>query len=253
MKLTVEPAKLLRLLENSLVNESSTPLLDKTTLTFTSEGVKAVESSLNVIIVALNFQKSYFTSLEVDEKGEKIVFAKSLLDMLSKAFHQDKPIEVQTQDGKLTVTGTSEHYEEELLVANPEDLSSIVQVDDKLGIVPKALNPAFQAKIDSAILRSLPKAGAYLFTSKDSTLKVIISDIGEYTKTLTLKETPVTGAISILVDGDYFNHVIANLQGDIWFALHKHKSKKNSEGIFLSQQDDSTKLIYMITAKHQED
>lgn len=251
MKLTVEPAKLLRLLENSLVNESSTPLLDKTTLTFTSEGVKAMETSLNIIIVALNFQKSYFTSLEVDGKEEKIVFAKSLLDMVSKAFHQDTSLDVQVQDGKLTVTGTSEHYEEDLLVANPEDLSSIVQVDDKLGIVPKALNPVFQAKIDSAVLRSLPKAEQYLFTSEDSTLKVIISDVGEYTKTLTLKETPVTGAISILVDGDYFNHVTANLQGDIWFALHRHKTKKN-EGMFFSQQDDLTKLTYMITAKHQE-
>ena len=127
MKITVEPSKFRRLLENILIHRGDVEL-DTNVGTFTSTRVEFRDVSLEVMSIAAIYENHFFVAY--DASDEQVPFSKSLLEQMKGGFGTSKVMTVYTKDEKIHLEGETEHYEEPFTETVPGDFPIEFVEDD---------------------------------------------------------------------------------------------------------------------------
>jgi len=229
MKIVVEPAKMKQLLRQVLFYKGS-PLLESAVASVKPEGLAFLNLSLQVVGYYAQYPKRYFLEYEC-QSPEVITFSRHILDKLNEAFKDSKQITITTTEEKIFVRGERESFDEPLVASEKPEIP-FKFVKNASGVVPEQFVPIVRIPIDISEL-DFPKAEEYrLKVTEDKKLLLEIVDIGRYTKELQIAYNPnieqiLTPGASILLDAEYFQHMIANLSGEVvlsfdkagWFAL----------------------------------
>lgn len=238
MKISVDPNRFRRMLENILIHRGDVEL-DTNVGIFTPTRVEFRDVSLEVMSIAANYDQGFFT--EYDASDEQVPFSKSILDQMKRGFGGGKSMSVYTEDEKIHLKGETEHYEESLIEIAPVDFSIQFREDETLGLVPESLNAIVQIEIDVETLSNLPKAEEYLFKCDRETLEVIVEDVGRYTKKLIPLNEISIEELAVKFNSTYYLKVANQFDGKVWLSL-------NEDAAVFSQKKDDHMLTYMLGA-----
>lgn len=238
MRISIEPARFRRMLENVLLYHGGVEL-DSNIGIFTPKKVEFRDMSLDVISVYAAYAKKFF--LDYEEVDEEVPLSKSLLEQMRQGFSSDKQITVRTEANKVHLEGAKEHYDETLIEATVADIPIEFTVDKTLGLVPKNLNADIQVLVKANELTGLPKAENYLFHCDGDKLSVVIEDVGKYTREITPVKSVTMKEWEIKFDAGYFMKVASQFSGDVWLTLRP-------DAAVLSQKLKDSMLTYMISS-----
>jgi hypothetical protein len=227
---------------NAALIYRSSPLLNHTVATFTDKGVLISDGTLNVVAVYGGYSKEYFLEYEC-EKEEKIPITKNFLEKLS-AFNEEK-IQVYTEGNNIIVKSNKREYSEPMMdVEHPE--FPFPMVNAEYGMVPKKLNVKVQVKLNADELANLPKADYYKFKADSNNFYAVVEDIGKYTEKLTVIQCLKTEPFEVILDAEYLQHILNNINGEFWLMLQK-------EAVIFSQKTQNYSLTYLLSTREEEE
>ena len=233
MRILVETDRFRNLLKAGLICKGK-GLMDSIVGEFTEKGLTVRDISLDVVGVHAIYPKHYF--IEYQTESTNIPFTQTLLDQLESGFTSQN-VTVECKENTIWVRGEKEEYKENLI---DKELKSfpVEMTYSEIGFVPKKFEPKIQVLISSDSISSLPKADEYKFISDGSILKVEIRNAGVYTKELILKQKWKLESLSIMFDGEFLQHILANLYGDVWLSI-------DEKALVLSQKTKDYLLTFL--------
>lgn len=230
MKIVIEPDRLQHFINMLLINGK----LDSVIVTFkpavdNEYVVEVADSTLDVAGVRALFKPSFFLEYENAEETT-INITKSLLTGLKNGFNDDKSITLETNNNNIIIKGITDEYKEELTAGKQEPFILKTALDEEFGIQTEsslgenpAKPPSVRAIIDIGQLPNTTTDDFRFFKDKD-TLKVSISDIGTFTRTLILKKTTRLEDIDIKFDGSHLSSILGILDGETWLSISSKSS-----------------------------
>jgi len=208
----VEPVKFERLMRLLMLPSAGKPFIDPVEVNFTSGGLKVgVTDEGQVIGVVANFKPEYFK--EYEEIGT-VKLTSTMRGAVSKKFKVDEVIDVKFGDS-IEFKGKIEEYKEK-----PTEVPcNLIELEKLKGsgsiLIPRKATPLRYYELDVSTLKDLEDEKVIL-NYGDKLEAVIKTEISTYRKSLSFTRTGPTDAKgSIIVDLDYLNRVIANLEGSI--------------------------------------
>lgn len=253
MEFTLEPTRVQTLLEQVLLKGKSGVNLDTISGHFTKTGVAFRDMSLEVLIMAASYGKKFFLNYDCS-KTEDIPLSKSLLEQLSYGFGSDEKVKVYTSEDKIFLEGKTDLYEETLMSVEPGEVSVEFTTDEKLGIIPKSLNPFAQVLIDPTDLAQLARNSEELrFIGDGKDIEVIIEDVGTRTKTIVpikvgREETDKGGYAKIMDEFEMsfssrlFYDSLKQFTGQVWLTFRK-------DAVVMHQREKHFMLTYAMTSR----
>ena len=237
MKIRIEPNLLSQMLKQILMYESS-PLLDQVVVEAHENGLVAKDISLGAIGLYNIYTKKFF--LEYEGNDELVVITPSMVKALG--WFKDEQITLETGGDKIVLIGSSDIYQEDLREANevviPFELS-----DTEAGLIPAKHSKKLQLLVDANELK-LPSSEEYKI-KYDGKLKIFVkTDAGEYTKTIPVKKEISTENLEILIDGKFFKHITANLDGEVWLTADENS-------FLITQKGKNKSLPYMMGVREE--
>ncbi len=236
MRIVLEPSQCRRLLENVLLYHGGAEL-DSNLGVFTSEKVVFKDLDLEVVGVYAAYDRSFFITYDVD--NESVPFSKSLLDQMRRGFGTGEQVTIWTEGDKIHLKGKGERYEEPLTEIISGDFPISFTEDMTVGLVPKSLVAKVQILVESSVLAGLPKAENYLFKCDGETLKIVVQDVGKYTREFTPIVEREMNELEVEFEAGYFSNVASQFAGDVWLSL-------NEEAAVFSQRLDASRLTYIL-------
>ena len=234
MKIKIEPDRAKKLIEAGMIHKSKA-MIDPVMFQFNKDGVTVADLYSDVIAVHMNLSKKYFLGYESDE--ESIGVPSIILDRLGWGF-KDEEIEMSTKDNKLSMKGKSDSFDTPL-----EDLEKrpfpFKMKDTEHGLIPEKIEVKSAIKLKADDLK-LPPSNLYVFELKGKKLTVSIPNGGNFVRKLQGK---IIGEedIKVALEGEYFNCITNNLDGDVTFILDENAV------IFAEKKKDHTKTYIMST------
>lgn len=243
MRCVIEPERLKRLINAVLIGKK----LDNTVGVFTTNGVQFNDISLEVIAVVAAYKKEYFLEYEAGE-NEVVPITSTLLDRLGWGFKGDK-ITFSTGPGSTGVeslilsSGDDEKYDEPMISSESEEFPIKMKMSD-YGIVPEKYQPQALFLVSSSEL-DFPAAETYRLVVKDGGFYVNIRNVGNYTRKIKVNKTVNSEDLEVEFDGDYFQSIVKNLDGDVWLGL-------NPEAMVINKKAKDYLLTYLLSSIEEE-
>jgi len=239
MKIVIEPSIFGEFLKQVLMYESS-PLLEQITVEAKPEGIIAKDNSLGAIGLYNLYTKNFFIEYQ-QEQPEKIVFTPSLLKALS--YFSDEEIQILTDEEKIYLKGKRDEYEENL--REPEETAFDIQMQtSEYGIIPQKTPDTIRVLISADELKKLPSSETYLLMFSSKGFKIRSENEGRYTKTIQIRRQVNLNDLEVILDGNFFNHIISNLSGEVW--LHG-----NERAVVFSQKGKNKNITYLLGAREE--
>lgn len=239
MKVVVEPAILEQFMRQSLMVSGSSSLLPKAVLEFGEKGVWVRNHELGGVGLYNGYKKKFFISYEVGEE-ELLVLTSTLLKAVPWMKDEKVLLETDKEKAYLRCEKGGRAYDEPL--EEPEKpVFEISMTKTKLGILPKGYEPAVQVLVDAGELKA-PSAEVYQLIFEGGKMKIISRDVGAYHKDVPVKKKEKFEDIETFLDGGYYDHVIANLTGEVWLHV-------NEKLTVITQVGKNKTLTYLIAPR----
>ncbi len=248
MKIKIELNKFRKFLENAMLFRQNKPSIEPGVFIFGSEKVINKGIYLTSFGTYQEYKKEFFKEYNVP-KDEVIAIPKSIPELLKWNF--DKDLEIETNKSKLVIEGGS-HMEPDLENAEPCRLPWNFTLTE-YGLLPifnfnhdpewdkKTVDPQSVFEVDIKDLK-LPPVGEYSFEYIDGELTLKVAQ-AQYS-------TPIKGSpikkknIRFSLDADYFNTIIANVEGKINLIF-------NSNMIVICENDEYSNKTYFLATNNE--
>ena len=241
MKIALEPQRLRNILSSAMILKAD-PLIKEPIAEVKENGLVIKDRSLGVMQEYLIFSKNYF--MEFDGSGvTNFVLTETMYDKLSWGFKGDKVTVSITEDkSKVVFEGEGENYSEPLVNKEVEEFK-IEMASSDVGLLPKKMSPVLQVLIPTDSLR-LPETEQYYLKASESDKRIVVSvmDIGKYTRELKFTRANILKDLDIDIDGDFYQHILNNLTGEIWFSAVP-------EAVAFTQKTADYSYTYLLSAK----
>lgn len=242
MKIKIEPNKFRKLIEAGMVIKGR-PLIDPLILRCNKGGVQVLDFFSNILAVNMSFTDGYFSTFESDEEVVNIPFI--VLERLSWGF-KDEVVDVFTKDDKIFLKGTQDSYDTIMDDLVPKT-APVSFKETEHGLIPeesdkfKGIKSALKIKADNL---KLPPGKAYWFEFKNKNLDVRIPDGGNFVRRI---NGDVIGDkdIRLPVNGDYYNAIVNNLEGEILLVL-------DEDTIVFAEKGESYMKTYLLSPLQEE-
>jgi hypothetical protein len=217
MKIKIEPDLFKKLIEAGMIYHNK-PNIDPLVVQFKPEGIIIADTFKEVMVVHMVLDKKYF--LEYEAKDEVVAVPSVVLAQLGWSFLKDDKFYVSTKENKIFFEGKTENYDTELEDMEPRKFPWPMKKNEDGYMLPEPLKDIESGfKLDIRELElSKPPADNYIFRIKNK--KLTISTTEDVNWHRELNGQPVGDKdIELILDADYFNAIIANLDGEILFIL----------------------------------
>jgi len=176
--------------------------------------------------------------LEYESKKEEIISIPNIiLDRLGWGFDSES-IEFYTKGDNLYMKGEKDFFITEQENSEIKKLPFTLK-EGEYGVLPEKLKLESGVRINAKDLK-LPPGEEYIFELKDKKLSVSISDSGNFERDFKIKPL-FDKDIRVSLRGDYYDSIVNNLDGDVYFMLNQHLV------VFSEKRKDYTKTYILTT------
>lgn len=221
MRLVLEPERWKKLVKAALIYKSSS-LISNPVAECTEKGIKIADMSEGSVAVFLLFPVRYFLEYQIETgKTEFLPITEALMNCLSLGFKSEK-ITVEIGNEEITITDGRDEYRVKKLEKTPEPFTIPIEIGE-FGVSVKTSEKTGEVLarvlVDDSEL-DLAKSDLYEFLSDGKSLWVVMNlEEGSFKRKLEVKKTDVLKSLDVYLDGEYYQHIIENLEGEVWVTL----------------------------------
>jgi len=251
----LEVERLKRFLSQTLIGKSGgKTLLADVVAEFTPNGVLVKDSSQETLAVYAGYTKKYFLEYEFNEKTV-IPLTSSLYERSKKIPSEQVTFEIVDESGEKMIRlsgktkgGVAESYTERMLDKTaPVWTESLEMEGTEQGFIPKKVKPETLVLIPIEQLEMESLGDTYVFETSEAnrTIKAISQNSGRLERTLKPSIIREIKDLRVTLNADLFDALIANLEGDVWFGLHR-------DYILLSKKASDHSVTYLLLTYMEE-
>ncbi len=234
----IEPTKLQRLLELASISKGGKSKIEELLLDFKDDGVYVANRDAGITMLAFGmFKKDYFESY--DPIGEVKLRANDMLNRLSKSFKGDKTIELIFKDGKVTLTGKNEVYEEKGLEKVETSLPFDTVKRTQYGYITEKADIAVAYKLEITQLDNIGTDRIRLNYSDSEIKAEAKSAVSSYVRKLEYTQKSQSAEGEVILDVEKLQRVVELLAGPVWLVL-------TQEPVSISYLGEDLEITYII-------